>query len=299
MKNNNFFKIDETIEIVEFKDEKLKEGPVHFDIIGDSSHLFEPEDFEKKEIIPLRETNESNSTQEAIETKESTNTTRQLHSSHPDCTRSNLSQFKEINYVQLVNGSRLTTYLSDSNTTDCFFVLFFVPWCPFSARLAPIFNALPRAFQNLDVLAFDVSKSVGYNTKFGTSAVPMLLMFQQKNVLAKFNYTNKNITEYINFVANTTGFTANHSIEIEVSDFDGPVPSVSVKRFDYYLFVSWCFLIFVCVDFILRKTQFKHVLIQTVKNLFNYNGFLQLPQPPQRPMIQNRQEQRAAHLHVD
>ena len=70
--------------------------------------------------------------------------------------------FDDINTVHLVNGSKLTMYMSVSKPSDCFFVLFFVPWCPFSIKLAPIFNALPRAFDRFDILAFDISKSVGY-----------------------------------------------------------------------------------------------------------------------------------------
>lgn len=256
-----------------------------------------------RETEPATVTNEPNPTEQddnGLNQSTSGNATNQRHINHPECTRSNLSLSKETNYVELVNGSRLTSYLSESNQTDCFFVLFYVPWCPFSARLAHIFNALPRAFPTLDVLAFDVSKSVGYNTKFGTSAVPILLMFQNKNVLAKFNYTNKNLTDYIDFVANVTGLKPNVSIEIEVNDFDGPVPSVAVKRFDYGLLLSWLFLLFVSIDFTLRKTQFKPNLIRFLKKLFNYDRLLQLPPTPLRPMIQNtRQEQRAAHLHND
>lgn len=274
-----------------------KEGSVNLEIAGDTSDLFDSEDFEKKEAVLLGENSEIS--HEKNEQDESPKNATQRHNSHPECTRSNFSELKETNSVQLVNGSRLTTYLSESNSTDCFFVLFFVTWCPFSARLAPIFNALPRAFPNLDVLAFDVSKSVGYNTKFGTSAVPMLLMFQHKNVLAKFNYTSKNLTDYIEFVANITGYTPNKSIEIEVFDTIGPVSTVVSKRFDFYLFFSWCFLIFVSFDYILRKTQFKQVFIKLIMDLFNYNRLLQLPQPPYRPMIQNRHEQRAVHPHFD
>jgi hypothetical protein len=140
----------------------LKEGHVNFEIVGDTNHLFDSEDFEKKEAVLLGESNEIiNEKNEFKIEHDSQKNSSQRHNSHPECTRSNFSELKEINSVQLVNGSRLTNYLSESNSTDCFFVLFFVTWCPFSARLAPIFNALPRAFPNLDVLAFDVSKSVG------------------------------------------------------------------------------------------------------------------------------------------
>lgn len=126
------------------------------------------------------------------------------------CTHS--SRMREHNSVQLVNGSALTQHLSDTTETECFLVLFYVPWCPFSTRLAPIYNALPRAFANFDVLAFDVSKSIGYNSKFGTSSVPLIILFQHKSILAKFNYTSKGLSDYIDFVSNRTS----NSISLEL-----------------------------------------------------------------------------------
>ena len=153
----------------------------------------------------LRATTASQATTTTSTVTPSSTTTQ---STPPNCVVSaKLNQTDKIirNEVKLVNGSHLTRTLSDSASLECFLVLFYVPWCPFSARLAPLFNALPKAFPNLDILAFDVSKSVGYNTKFGTSAVPMVLLFQHKNVLAKFNYTEKNLTELIEFVSLKTG----------------------------------------------------------------------------------------------
>jgi hypothetical protein len=76
-----------------------------------------------------------------------------------------LKQQQQLDYenkVRLVNGSVLTSLLAESKQNDCFIVMFYVPWCPFSARLAPNYNALPRAFKQLDILAFDISKSTGY-----------------------------------------------------------------------------------------------------------------------------------------
>lgn len=186
----------------------MKDGPVKFDIVGDTSHLFADEDFEKKDVVLQGGNQRTSPKPNYIDIlMSSINTTR--HSPNEKvslksnkCTHS--SRSRAHNSVQLVNGSALTQHLSDSKETECFLVLFYVPWCPFSARLAPIYNALPRAFANFDVLAFDVSKSVGYNSKFGTSSVPLIILFQHKSIFAKFNYTSKNLSDYIDFVANRT-----------------------------------------------------------------------------------------------
>ena len=154
-----------------FVAKELKEGPVKFEIVGDTSHLFADEDFEKKEVYLLHNNKQSTLTTSSTQAGQEENETKTQSSlppknssnkSNPNCSGFNLTEFRETNQVVLVNGSRLTQLLSESGANDCFLVLFYVPWCPFSAKLAPIYNALPRAFLNLDILAFDVSKSIGY-----------------------------------------------------------------------------------------------------------------------------------------
>jgi hypothetical protein len=48
------------------------------------------------------------------------------------------------------------------NGSDCTLVLFYTPWCRFSASLAPHFNSLPRAFPALHFLALDASQHSRY-----------------------------------------------------------------------------------------------------------------------------------------
>lgn len=59
--------------------------------------------------------------------------------------------------VMIFNSSELLVHLGPRNSTSsrCTVVLFFAPWCTFSARLAPHYNALARAFSNLDIVAID------------------------------------------------------------------------------------------------------------------------------------------------
>lgn len=200
--------------------------------------------------------------------------------------------------MQILNGSALIKRMVDSTETDCYLVLFYVPWCPFSVRLAPMYNALPRAFTNFNVLAFDVSESVGYNTMFGTSAVPIIILFQQKNVLAKMNYTNKTLNDYISFVANLTNFPANYSITIEQQDLEGPVPTVAIKYFDYSLWFSWLFVLFVSLELVIRKTHLKNWIIDIYKRFFIDNRPRGLPHNP-RQMIQNGAQNNENHPHND
>jgi hypothetical protein len=131
-----------------------KDGQMKIEIIGDTSHLFADEDFEKREVILLNNNDTTVNNNTESESNENAN-------KFENCARANLTTYRDFNTVQLVNGSHLTKILTDAPQDECFLVLFYVPWCRFSARIASTFNSLPRAFPNLDVLAFDVSKSVG------------------------------------------------------------------------------------------------------------------------------------------
>ncbi|CAF0800743.1 unnamed protein product [Brachionus calyciflorus] len=272
------------------ENEIIKSAEVKFDIIGDTSHLFAPEDFEKKEVILLHNSTTNQTTEP-----------QKLKSNHPECLKKNSTNLLVPNSVKLVNGLKLTQILYDSQINECFFVLFYVPWCPFSAKLAPIFNALPRAFSNLDFLAFDVSKSIGYNTKFGTSAVPMLILFQQRNIISKFNFTDKNLLDFIEFVSNKTGFEGDKSVHLNETDFEGPVPTVPIIGPDYYLWLAWAFLIFVSFDFLIRKTNLKIQICRMIRYFilfFRPIRLIELDEPIRLPAIQNA-NQNNAHPHSD
>lgn len=102
------------------------------------------------------------------------------------------------------------------------------------------------------------------------------------------------------------GFKGNKSVVVTEEDLEGPVPTVAIKSFDYYLFISWAFLIFVSIDFLIRKTKFKIYVFRFIKRLIlliRPARLMELPQPPQLPMLEqiNDNDQNAPrdiqHLH--
>ena len=64
--------------------------------------------------------------------------------------------------VKIVNTTELVEMLNlnkkPKSSSPCVMVLFFAPWCPFCAETAPHYNALARAFPQLDVVAVDTSQ---------------------------------------------------------------------------------------------------------------------------------------------
>jgi len=52
--------------------------------------------------------------------------------------------------------------LPSRNSSQCSLVLFYYPWCTFSAKAAPHFNAIGRLFPGIHVLALDAYSNNGY-----------------------------------------------------------------------------------------------------------------------------------------
>ncbi|TNN23568.1 Thioredoxin domain-containing protein 15 [Liparis tanakae] len=93
----------------------------------------------------------------------------------------------------------------NANGTECSVVLFFTAWCQFSASLAPHFNALPRVFPSMHFLALDASQHSSLSTRFGTVAVPNILLFQGAKPMARFNQTDRTLETLSSFIGNQTG----------------------------------------------------------------------------------------------
>ncbi len=78
------------------------------------------------------------------------------------CRERNVTAANETDFyvptVKLVGAiEELLQRLSATNDTyaNCVVVMFYAPWCPFSAKVAPHYNALSRVFPRIDFLAVD------------------------------------------------------------------------------------------------------------------------------------------------
>lgn len=76
------------------------------------------------------------------------------------CISRNMTLENITSEVKIINNTRLLQILNfDKNDTlsDCVLVMFFAPWCRFCSKVAPNYNALARAFPELDVVAVDAA----------------------------------------------------------------------------------------------------------------------------------------------
>jgi thiol-disulfide isomerase/thioredoxin len=76
------------------------------------------------------------------------------------CIGRNITLENVTSIVKIINNTRLLQMLNfEKNDTlsDCVLVIFYAPWCRFCAKVAPSFNALARAFPDLDIVAVDAA----------------------------------------------------------------------------------------------------------------------------------------------
>lgn len=171
------------------------------------------------------------------------------------CTGANVSD-EYVSEVVLVNGTellRLLQFSSDSKHGNCLLVMFYAPYCPFSAKVAPAYNALGRAFRTLHVVAIDAVKFNSVNTRLGTFAVPNILFFHNGRPVLKFNNTDRTFDNLISFVASATGFQPNEAVNVTDEDYEGPLSSIEVQYRDYLLWLAWGFLISCAFWFVVQS----------------------------------------------
>ncbi|KAG6450659.1 thioredoxin domain-containing protein 15 [Manduca sexta] len=181
-------------------------------------------------------------------------------------------QIEEIEpVVEIINGSHLAKLLQikpDITSRDmeasCVLVLFFARACPFSAHAAPHFNALARSYPSVKMVALDALKYQGINAQHGIIGVPTLKMFHNGRPVAKYNGTEYNIQLFSKFVHTITGQQP-QTLLVTSKDFQGPVPSVVEKETDYFLILSWLFII-VCSVYYFVQSKYWQMIVEMVQN---------------------------------
>lgn len=173
---------------------------------------------------------------------EDSNNTESLKSPKVNCEERNVTGLENFT-LKILNMSQDLMDFLNPNGSDCTLVLFYTPWCRFSASLAPHFNSLPRAFPTLHFLALDASQHSSLSTRFGTVAVPNILLFQGAKPMARFNHTDRTLETLKIFIFNQTGIEAKKNVMVTQADQIGPLPSTLIKSVDWLLVFSLFFLI--------------------------------------------------------
>jgi len=138
--------------------------------------------------------------------------------------------------------------------------LFYARWCPFSAKAAPHFNALPRAFPSVRVAAVDSSVHPTVNTYFGILSVPTVILFHNGKIIAKFNDTLFTLNRFADFIENFSDLKSPEKINVTSQDFHGPLASSPVKEIDYYLYIAWVFITICFVNYVSKSSVWNKVM---------------------------------------
>ncbi|CAL8129564.1 unnamed protein product [Orchesella dallaii] len=172
-----------------------------------------------------------------------------------------------VNMTHLLQGILVSnpTIKTRSTPSNCTVVFFYTYWCPWSAKAAPHFNALPRAFRNIRFAAVDSYIYPAINTYFGVLSVPTVVLFYNGKTLAKFNDTTFNVNQFAEFISTFTDQKPGIRLNVTSADFQGPIPSVIIKGHDWYLYLSW-FFILACFVYYISKTALWHRVLELVQN---------------------------------
>ncbi|XP_026228961.1 thioredoxin domain-containing protein 15 [Anabas testudineus] len=187
------------------------------------------------------------------------NTTESAKMYKVNCDKRNITAMDNFT-VQVLNASQDLMEFLNANGTECSVVLFFTTWCQFSASLAPHFNALPRVFPSMHFLALDASQHSSLSTRFGTVAVPNILLFQGAKPMARFNHTDRTLETLTAFITNQTGFEAGPDKNVTDADRLGPLPSVPVQGIDWLLVFSILFITGFTLYAILRTDSIRWLI---------------------------------------
>ncbi|XP_067899797.1 thioredoxin domain-containing protein 15 isoform X1 [Heterodontus francisci] len=240
---------------------ELKDTPCT-DVSGENGECSVPEEIfpsltcipsssQEGELLGERETGILEPVQVEKPAAEELNATETARAPKVNCEERNMTGLESF-IVQILNNSQDLMEFLNANGSDCSVVLFYTPWCQFSADLGPHFNALPRVFPSLQFLALDASQHSSLSTRFGTVAVPNILLFQGVKPMARFNHTDRTLSTLRAFIFNQTGIEANGTVEVTEQDQSGPLPSVAVRGIDWLLVFS---VLFVCVFIVYGTVQ--------------------------------------------
>ncbi|XP_013777665.1 thioredoxin domain-containing protein 15-like [Limulus polyphemus] len=252
-------------------DKTLKLGSVDSrDAISERLPEREQSDIALKETIAVQEENvdEEMVSNEApgneTQTKNSTSTNDS--DSKVTCVKKKLEN-DEVPQVQLVNSSTLIDILTpaEQNDSECVVVLFYSPWCVFSAKAAPHFNALARIFPYIHFLALDTATYSGLNMRYGLVGVPTVLLFHKGKPIVKFNGSEAQIENFAVFVTKYTGMSPEDGLNITSADMMGPVPTQPAQRTDFVLILAWMFTLGCLCTWFLRSSLWQRI-VECVRN---------------------------------
>ena len=147
--------------------------------------------------------------------------------------------------VILNNETEYTSIFARMNSTHgCGLLLFYSPHCEFCTKLAPMYNALGRAYPDLAVMAINVEQAMRMAAGYGVVGIPTVFFFYSGRPVSKFNQS-RDLASFQKFIQDLTGYTPSNGGDLNITeaDMNGPITTQVIESRDYYLIFSVVFLV--------------------------------------------------------
>lgn len=133
----------------------------------------------------------------------------------------------------------------------CVVVMFFAPWCEFSAQFGRKFNAVGRAFDGLPVLAVDLDEPEPH--KYILAYTPVVALYYRGRIVHRFK-TSYSYEAFRDTIANMTEFTPNYNVQVDDPENEFPVPTTRQSEHEsLYLYLAIWWVVFVLLVYTLNS----------------------------------------------
>ncbi|XP_050442618.1 thioredoxin domain-containing protein 15 [Adelges cooleyi] len=239
---------------------------------SDGGQEFKLSSFLSPVLYPELVTDTTNSSQPSVQEPLSnvtaTNTSRIVN-----CTNYVPLNLTEV-ATEVVNSTRLGQILkTDPEVINrhtmgtCALVLFYAKNCQFSSLAAPHYNVLPRIFPQVKMVAFNAISEQRFNTMYGITGVPTLILFHNGRPIAKYNGSDYSLYEFTKFIIRHTDLAPNEKVEITVTDFVKPVNGFGNRDYDYSLWLAWFVIVFWILVYMGAVNLLKR-FVEDIKNIW-------------------------------
>lgn len=161
--------------------------------------------------------------------------------------------------------------MKSSYPGNCVVILFYYSKsCAGSSLVIPHYNSLARHFPDIKVGAIDAFEFPVLNTEFGIIGIPTIMLFHQGRAITKFNNTSATVNNFIKFIQKHTNLKPKPGkVFVTSSDFSEPLSSSIEYATDYYLYLSWIFII-TCGTYYFSKSKLFIHLVEILKRYIFY-----------------------------
>uniref|UniRef100_A0A0K0DLY7 Thioredoxin domain-containing protein n=1 Tax=Angiostrongylus cantonensis TaxID=6313 RepID=A0A0K0DLY7_ANGCA len=171
---------------------------------------------------------------------------------------------EKLSTVEIMNSSTLLGLLQHTDTYKrmwCLVTLFYAPTCPFSARIAPYFNALPKMYNSsIKFIALDATEFSKLNSRYGISGTPTVMLWVSGAAVARMEDRSLNDSGLMSFIYDWTDVSP---VFGSIRSMDDPVHVEFDDRPDIFYLTLSLLVVYTVVLYFLRDRVFENVYVRS------------------------------------